>query len=292
MFKNFKAISIENKSKKTLVVAAAHDVHTLEAVYEAADEMGIEYILIGRKAEILHLSSIMGKTPANVINCNDDAETARLAVRTVRGLDGAVLMKGLIETPALLSAVLNKEEGIRESATLSHAAILEIPKYHKLVTITDGGMCAYPTLPQKADIIKNTLDFYAGFGITGIKVAVLSASETVNEKIPESTDAVELVKMHQNGEFGGCILEGPLSFDLAVSREAAEVKGFKSRVSGDVDVLLVPNVTAGNILCKGLIYWGGAKMAGAVLGAKCPIVLVSRGASAEEKRLSIMMGIT
>jgi len=263
---------------KTLIVAAAHDRHTLEAVFNA----GGDFILLGDREKILRISEEFGQAPPNIINTSDDVETARKAVSLVREINGGVLMKGLMETATLLSAVLDRENGIRQSKTLSHIAVLDVPKYHKKITITDGGMCPHPTFEQKADILRNAVEFYAG---TFVKVAVLSASEAVNPKLPESMDAAELSKI----KIENCIIEGPLSFDIAIDREAAEIKDFNSRISGDADILLVPDITAGNILCKGLIHWAGAKMAGAVLGAKVPIILVSRGASAEEKLLSIKL---
>ncbi|MCL2704492.1 MAG: phosphate acyltransferase [Defluviitaleaceae bacterium] len=274
---------------KTLVVASAHELHTLEAVYKAAADMKLEYLLVGDAERIKHLSDDLGYMPVSgsIIEAADEAECARKAVSAVRSLNSGVLVKGMMETATLLSMVLNKDDGIRDSQTLSHIAVLEVPGYHKLVSVTDGGMCINPTLSQKADIVRNAVKFYGGLGINGVKIAALSASEAVSSKIQESVDAAELVKMCGEGELGDCLLEGPLSFDIAVSGKAAGVKGFESRVSGDVDILLVPNIITGNILCKCLIHWGNAVMAGAVLGAKVPIVLASRGASTLEKLRSI-----
>jgi len=284
MYKNFS--ELKTRSTSTLVVAAAHDEHTLQAIQMAERELSTKSILIGNSEKIKSIAFDLKMELDSIIHAETDEDSAKIAVKTVREA-GGVLVKGLLETPTLLRAVLDKENGIRDSATMSHAAILEIPGYHKLVTVTDGGMCAIPTYEQKIDIINNTTKLYRRLGFNSAKVAVLAASESVNPKIPESIDADNLRKHCEAGNFGGCIVEGPLSFDLAVSQEAAKIKNFKSQVSGDVDILLVPGVAAGNILCKGLIHWGGAKMAGAVLGAKVPIVLVSRAAEAEEKLLSI-----
>ncbi|MCL2819471.1 MAG: phosphate acyltransferase [Oscillospiraceae bacterium] len=294
MFRNFKELSDSIPSaERTLVVAAAHDKHTLEAVLTAADNLDINYILVGNSAEIELLLSQLGKTPdkGSIINEPDSIKCARKAVALIKEGAGDALMKGLLDTGTMLKAVLDKETGIRDSGTLSHLAILETPGYHKLIGITDGGMIPNPVLEQKADIVKNAVMFFKRLGYEKPNVAALCASETVNPKIPETIEAAELQIMCRNGELGDCLLEGPLSFDLAISRESADIKGFSSRISGETDILLVPNFTVGNVLAKGLIYCAGAKMAGIVLGAKVPVVLTSRGASMEEKLFSIMLSI-
>ena len=276
---------------KTLVAAAAHDEHTLEAIYDATKEFPMQYRLVGNREKIMAISTKLGTTPDPnaIVDATDDNDCARKAVALVRNGMGDLLMKGMLESGVLLKAVLDKDSGIRSSETLSHLAVLEVPGYHKLVGVTDGGMLPYPTLEQKAAIVRNTVAFYERLGFKQPKFAALSASESVSGKIPETVDAAELQAMCERGELGDCLLEGPLPFDISVSREAASVKGVSSKVSGDVDVFLVPNITAGNVLAKGLIYWGKTKMAGCVLGAKVPIVLVSRNATAEEKLFSIML---
>jgi len=293
MFKNFNELkkSLSNDAPKTLVVAAAHDLHTLEAVYEASRVLPMKYILVGDKDKILEISKTLDKIPdeKDIVNTADDIECAKTSIDLIREQKGSVLMKGLIETGTLLKAVLNKETGIRGTGTMSHLAVLEIPEYKKLVSVTDGGMLPHPTLEQKADIIKNAVSFYHGLGAKQPKVAAIAASETPSEKMFETIDASELQKMCERKELGECIVEGPLSFDIAISKESAAIKKHPSTITGDVDILAVPSVSTGNILCKSLLYWANAKMAGCVLGAKVPIVLVSRGATSEEKFLSIML---
>ena len=276
---------------KMLVVVAAHDPHTLEAVFTIAYEFQVKYLLVGNRGRIMAFSAELGYCPSAdcIVDGKDDADCAGKAVALIRDGAGDVLVKGLLETAVLMKAVLNAETGIRGSGTLTHLAVVEVPGYHKLVTITDGGMLTFPSLEQKAEIVRCAVNFYHKSGFGRPKIAVICASESVSEKIPETVDAAKLQDMCVNGELGDCMLEGPISFDLAVSAESARVKGFKSAIAGDVDVLLFPNITAANALCKGLIYWAGAKMAGCVYGAKVPIVVVSRGASAEEKLLSIML---
>ena len=283
--------SLQAKSAKTLVVAAAHDRHTLEAVYAYEKEMPINYILVGDHDKILAFSADIGETPNedNILHCSDNAECAKIAVNLIREGKGDVLMKGIIDTGTLLKAVLDKDEGIRASELMSHVAMLEVPEYHKLIIITDGGMVTSPNLEQKRGIVENAVGFCRKLGITQPKVAAICASEAINPKLPETVEARALQDMSRNGEFGDCIIEGPISFDLAVDTTSARTKGFESEITGQPDILLVPNITAGNAMAKSLLYWAGAKMAGCVLGAKAPIVLVSRGATAEEKLLSIMI---
>ena len=278
---------------KTLVVAAAHDAHTLEAVYAVAYEFSVDYLLVGDRRKIMAFSAKLGYCPSadRIIDCEDDVDCAQKAVALIRDGRGDVLMKGLIETGVLMKAVLDADTGIRSGGTITHLAMVEVPGYHKLVTITDGGMLTYPTFEQKVEIVRCAVDFYRRLGFGSPKIAAICASESVSEKIPETVDAARLQEMCGRGELGDCLLEGPISFDVAVSEESAKVKGFKSAIAGDVDVLLLPNITAANALCKGLIYWAGAKMAGCVCGARAPIVVVSRGASAEEKLLSIILAL-
>ena len=293
MFRNFEElkVSMTSDTPKTLVVAAAHDKHTLEAVYQAADTFPMKYLLVGDKDKIKEISAEFGKSLSdeNILDAKDDAEIARKSVEAIRAGKGDVLMKGLIETGTLLKAALNREAGIRGTGTMSHLAMLEVQGYHKLIAITDGGLTPHPTLEQKVDSIRNAVGFYHGLGQNCPKVAVLAASESVSEKMPETMDGAKLQEMCKEGLLGECIVEGPLSFDIAVCKESAAIKKHPSNVTGEVDILLVPTVASGNILCKGLLYFGGAKMAGCVLGAKVPIVLVSRGATSEEKLLSIML---
>jgi len=294
MFKSFNDLKNSiTAAQKTIVVAAAHDKHTLEAVFAASNELKTGYILVGNRDMIKSLSSDMGFTVNDdvLVDALDDEDCARVAVRLIKNGNGDTLMKGNIETGTLLKTVLNGESGMRGSGTLSHLAIVETPAYHKLVGVTDGGMIPNPTLSQKADIVRNATAYYQSIGYECPKVAALCASESVSPKIPETVGAAKLQEMCINGELGDCLLEGPLSFDIAVSRESALIKGFSSEISGDTDILLVPNITVGNVLVKGLIYWAGAKMAGCILGAKVPIVLTSRGASAEEKLLSILLSL-
>lgn len=275
---------------KTLVVSAAHDPHTLEAVFTAAESMPMNYILVGDRRKITGISAELGITVTKdqIYHTESDEESAYTAVKLIRDGRGDVLMKGILDTGTLMKAVLNKQTGVRSGSTMSHCAMLEIPAYHKLIAITDGGMLTYPSIEEKADIVRNAVRLFQNLGQPLPKIAAIAASESISDKMPETRDAAVLRQIIADGQ-NDCILEGPLSFDIAVSKDSAAIKGVESAVAGDIDILLVPNIATGNVLCKSLLYWAGAKMAGCVLGAKVPIVLVSRGATAEEKLLSILL---
>lgn len=276
---------------KRVAVAAAEDEHTLEAVFKARSEGIVEPILVGNKERIKEIIKSMGESfqDENIHNANDVVESAELAVKLVNENKADFLMKGILETSTLLKAVVNKETGLGTGKIMSHFVIQKIPSYHKMLVTTDGGMMMYPTLEQKKAILENAVDTLIAIGYDKPKVAILAAVEKVNPKMPETLDADALAKMNQNGEIKNCIVEGPLSFDIAIDKEIAQIKGFISEVAGDADVLIVPNITAGNILGKSLVVAAKAKMAGFIVGAKVPIVLTSRGSSSEEKYLSIVM---
>ncbi|MCL2565373.1 MAG: bifunctional enoyl-CoA hydratase/phosphate acetyltransferase [Defluviitaleaceae bacterium] len=293
MFENFNALKTGalKKSPKRIAVASAADIHSLEAIRDAKKELNIKYWLVGSYDKITEISEEIGFGVEKdaIINTNSEEEAAKKAVDLIRNGDAQVLMKGNLQTGTLLKAVLDKETGISAGGLLSHLAVLESPVYPRLMFITDGGMNIVPDLAQKKAIIENSIGFMRSLGYNNPNVAALAAVEAANDKMQETLDAKALAEMNKRGEITNCIIEGPLSFDLAVSPESAAIKGFDSKISGKVDLFLMPNISTGNITSKALIYLGGAKMAGCVLGASAPIILVSRGASAEEKLLSILL---
>jgi phosphate butyryltransferase len=295
MIRNFEEMAgkINRSGGSRLAVAASHDEHTLEAVFDAEKSLGITSVFVGDKEKTFAIARNLGMeiSEDRFIDAASDEDAAAKAVALVRDGRADALMKGKLQTATLLRAVLNKENGIRSGGLLSHLAAIETGAYGKLLFMTDGGMNTHPDLAQKKLIVENSIRFMATVGYAEPKVAALAAVETVSDKMPETLDAKALQDMSERGEIPGCILEGPLSFDLAVSKESAMTKGISGRVAGQADLLLVPDIASGNIMSKALTYLGGAKMAGLILGAKVPIILVSRGASAEEKRLSIMMGL-
>jgi len=279
------------EGKKKVAVVAAQDEHTLEAVFHAAENDIVEPVLIGNKEKIKEIVAKLGKQISDdaIIDAADEVASAQKAVAMARNGEIDFIMKGKIQTADLLRAVVDKEKGLRTGKVMSHISIQEIPTYHKLLITTDGGMMMYPDLEQKKKIIENAVDVLHSLGYENPKVGVLAAVETVNPKMPESVDAGKLKEMNLNGEITGCIVEGPISYDIAMNKESGIIKGFVSPVAGDPDILIVPNITAGNILGKCLVYSAGAKMAGFIVGAKVPIVLTSRGSSSEEKYLSLVI---
>ncbi len=291
--KNFKELTVAVKENpgKRVVVAAAHDEHALEAVLKAHSEGYIKYTLVGQKEKIIDIAKKLNYTVDEeaIIDIEEDKACAFEAVKLIREKKGHFLMKGKLETATLLKEVVNKETGIGMGGVMSHVAILEIPSYHKLVAFTDGGMIPHPTLDQKIGILNNALSLFRNLGYDCPNVAVIAAAEKVNPKVIESTEAAELKKMADEGRFGKLNLEGPISCDLSFSKEAAAIKGYNSKVTGDVDILLVPSMAAGNLASKLLIVLGGAGMTGIIVGAKVPIVLSSRGSSFEEKYYSLLL---
>ncbi|MBU3144428.1 bifunctional enoyl-CoA hydratase/phosphate acetyltransferase [Clostridium sp. CF012] len=294
VFKSFNEL-IENVQgdalKKKVAVVSAQDEHTLEAVFRARKDNIVEPILIGDKAKIKEILDKLNVSldEGAIIHVEDDAAAANKAVELIRENKADFIMKGKIQTADLLRAVVNKEKGLRAGRVMSHVVIHELPTYHKLLAVTDGGMMMYPNLDEKKQIIENAVNTLIAMGYDEPKVAVLAGVEKVNPKMPESVDAGLLKEMNQRGEIKNCMVEGPISYDLTMSKESAEIKGFESPVTGDADILIVPNITAGNILGKALVYSAGAKMAGFIVGAKVPIVLTSRGSTSEEKYLSLVL---
>lgn len=293
VFKNFDELIKKvrkTESKKRVAVVAAQDEHTLQAVFQARRDDIVEPILIGDKTKIMGILDTMNEDLDidSIIDSEDDAAAAR-AVDLILELKADFIMKGKIQTADLLRAVVNKEKGLYTGRVMSHFVIHEMPSYHKLLVVTDSGMMMYPNLDEKKQIIENAVNTLLDMGYENPKVAVLAAVEFVNPKMPESVDAGLLKEMNKRGEIKNCIVEGPISYDLTMSRESAKIKGFSSPVVGDADILIVPNITVGNILGKALVYSAGAKMAGFIVGAKVPVVLTSRGATAEEKYLSLVL---
>lgn len=279
--------------KMNLVVAAAQDEDVLFAVCKAAEEGLVNPILVGDENAIRKIAGeqSLDLNHYEIIHVEDLTEAARVSVKLVSDGKGDFLMKGLIDTAILLKAVLDKEIGLRTDRLLSHVMIYEVPHYHKLIFLTDGGMNIEPTFEDKVKITQNAIDACKAMGVVTVKVAAIAAKEKVNEKMLATVDARKLQEMSERGEFGeGVIVEGPLAMDLAVSAEAARIKNFKSNIAGETDVLLVPTIEVGNGIGKTLTYLAGAESAGIIMGAKVPVVLVSRADSYEAKLNSIALG--
>jgi phosphate butyryltransferase len=248
-----------------------------EDIERAVEELGVDMDACG-----FRILDVPGADPEDV---------ARAAINEVRGGRADMLMKGLVPTSTLMHAVLDKDNGLRpdrDGALLSHVACFEVPTYKKLLFGTDGGIVIRPDLDQKIEILENALFIVRSLGIKSPRVAPLTAVEKVNPKMPETVDADELRKMGAEGYFGDAVVAGPTAFDVAVSAEAAEKKGLDSPVAGETDILLFPEIVAGNATIKALMYLAGAKVGGLVAGALAPIILLSRADSREDRLNSIV----
>ncbi|MDM5331103.1 phosphate butyryltransferase [Neobacillus sp. CF12] len=281
----------------TVAVAVAEDEEVLEAVIEALNRNLADFILFGDKEKINtilnlnHLDSKKWSKKLSVVHADSNALAAELAVRAVSNKEATVLMKGNIPTSVLLKAVLNKEFGLRTGNVLSHAAVFEVPDFDRFIIVTDAGMNISPDLEQKAQIVKNAATLARAIGIEYPKVAPIAAVEVVNPVMQATVDAAALSMMNKRGQITGCIVDGPLALDNAVSALAAEHKGIHSEVAGRADILLVPTIEVGNVLYKSLIYFAKAKVGAVIAGAKAPIVLTSRADSAESKLYSLALAI-
>jgi len=250
----------------------------LAAAVEAAKLRLIDPILVGPEKKIRDAAATGGLNieKLQILDQPHSHAAADKAVELVRRGEAELLMKGSLHTDELMAAVVARETGLRTARRISHVFIMDVPTYHKTLIVTDAAINIFPTLEDKVDIVQNAIDLARSLGLERPKVAILSAVETVNPKIPSTVDAAALCKMADRGQITGGILDGPLAFDNAISAEAAREKGIKSEVAGDPDILLVPDLEAGNILAKQLTFLLGADAAGIVLGARVPIILTSR----------------
>lgn len=274
--------------KRRIAVVAAHDEHTLDAVALAAKNGLVSPVLLGNAAAIRKLLRDL-KCSESLVTIEDIPEAQQAALRAaqlVKATQVDCIMKGKIETSSLMKVLVNKETGIRKRDTMSLLALIESPYYHKVFGITDVGLLTYPSLEQKKAAIQNAGDAFRALGVPEPKIAVLAAVEKVNPKMPETIEADALKTMAMNREIAGCIVEGPISYDLAMNRDSSSLKGYQSPVAGDADIVVVPDIAAGNILIKSLSFTGGAKTAGIVLGAMVPLVITSRSSSVEDKYMS------
>ncbi len=283
----------KKKGPKTVSVAVAQDKEVLLSIKEAYELGIIDAKLVGDKKEIIAIGNEIGLdvNKFEIIHVEDIAEASRKAVELVSTGKADMVMKGIVDTSIILKAVLDKEIGLRTGSILSHVAAFDLERYKKILFITDAAMNIDPDLKQKKDIIENASCVAHSLDIEKPKVAVVCAKEKVNPKMPDTVDAHKLEEMNKNSEIDCCIVGGPFGFDNAISKEAAEHKGIKHTVAGDADILLVPDIEAGNILYKSLVYFAGAKTAGVIVGAKAPIILTSRADNEVTKLNSIALGV-
>ena len=291
MIRNMKELLEEARTGEPgrLAVAVAQDSYVLDAVVQAAELGIVAPVLVGDREQIEQILVDLKADPRayRIVDEADKTEACMIAARLVRDGEADFLMKGIVDTAVIMRAILNRDNGLRTGRMISDVLALEIEGYDHLFLVTDPAMSIAPTLEQKADLVRNAVDIAHALGNDNPKVAVLAAVEKVNEKMPCTVDAAELEAMNERGELEGCVVQGPLQFDNAVSVEAAKHKGIAGKVAGNADIMLVPDIEAGNMLVKAAEFFGHAKKAGVIVGAKAPVALTSRASSAESKLYTI-----
>ena len=275
------------RAYEAIPTAVAHpcEATALAGALEAAAKGLIVPILVGPIAKITEVAKQSGIDlgSTEMVGTPHSHDSATTAVTLVREGRAELLMKGSLHSDELLSAVVAKDSGLRTARRISHVFIMDVPTYHKVLIVTDGAINIAPTLEEKADICRNALDLAHAMGIERPKIAVLAAVETVNSKMPATIDAACLCKMLERGQITGGLIDGPLAFDNAISKEAARIKGITSEVAGDPDILLAPDLESANILAKQLSFLANADSAGLVLGARVPVILTSRADSVRSR---------
>jgi phosphate acetyltransferase len=291
----YEQVLVRCRGLEPVPTAVAHPCEStaLIAALEAGAKGLITPILVGPAAKIEDVAKRSGITlgQTRIVDAPHSHAAAAKAVELVRQGEAELLMKGSLHTDELLSAVVARETGLRTGRRISHVFIMDVPTYHKVLVVTDAAINIAPTLEDKVDICQNAIDLARTLGVSTPKVAILAAVETVNSKMPATLDAAALCKMAERGQITGGLLDGPLAFDNAISKEAARVKGITSKVAGDPDILLVPDLEAGNMLAKQLSFLANADSAGLVLGARVPIILTSRADSVRSKIASCAVAV-
>lgn len=286
-----------NKAKglKPLKTAVVHpvDAFSLAGAVQAAHAGIIEPILVGNEDKIRKLAEEekLDISKYKIVSTPHSHAAAATAVQMARNGEVEALMKGKLHTDELMEAVVDKEKGLRTGRRISHVFVLDVPSYPKPLFLTDAAININPTMLEKKDIVQNAVDLFHALQTGTPKVAILAAVETVNENMPATLDATALCKMAERGQITGAILDGPLAFDNAISKEAAAIKGIISEVAGNADILVVPDIESGNMLYKELRYFSGVQGAGIVLGAKVPIILTSRASDADDRVVSCALAL-
>ena len=290
MRRNFEQLlaACKGLAPASAIIAHPCDASSLAGVVEAARAGLILPVLVGPEARIRAAAAEAGVdiSAFPLVPAPHSHASAEEAVRLVRAGRGEILVKGSLHTDELMAAVVTGESGLRTARRLSHCFVMDVPSLEHLVIITDAAVNIVPTLEEKKDIVQNAIDFAHALGFEEVRVAILSATETVNPKILSTVEAAALCKMADRGQITGAILDGPLALDNAISLQAAKVKHIESPVAGRANVLVVPDLEAGNMLAKSLSFLASAEAAGIVLGARVPIVLTSRADSAEARLVS------
>jgi phosphate butyryltransferase len=284
----------ESGVKKRAALVAAHEPHALESSILARREGLIDSILIGDAAVIEQCLQDSGEDPADyrIIAAANYEECVQEAIKLVNAKEADFLIKGILETGELMKGLVNKETGIvKPGAIVCPVALLQSPLYPKIFALADVGITMYPDVEKKVKILNNCVWMMHRIGVPEPKVALLSAVEKVNPKMQDTVDGDAIKQMYLNGEISGCIVEGPISFDLAMDKDAAVIKKYTSPVAGDADVLIVPDMTAGNLLIKGMGFFGQLQNADLVVGLEVPVVFGSRGGPVEGKLRSIALAV-
>jgi phosphotransacetylase len=275
------------QSLEPIPTSVAHpcEESALAGAVEAAQKGLIAPILVGPAAKIAATARSGGINlgTIQILDVPHSAAAAAKSVELIRKGETELLMKGSLHTDELMAAVVSREGGLRTGRRISHVFVMDVPTYHKVLIVTDGAINIAPTLEDKVDICQNAIDLAISLGLEKPKVAILAAVETVNSKMPATLDAAALCKMADRGQIRGALLDGPLAFDNAISKQAALTKGINSEVAGDPDILLAPDLEAGNILAKQLSFLANADSAGLVLGARVPVILTSRADSVRSR---------
>ncbi len=279
--------------KKVISVALPYGDEVTHALEDARKEKIAESILVGdkKKIEVSFKELGIDIKPYEIIDIADEREAALKSVELVSSGKADSVMKGKIATAGFLKAVLDEKVGLRTASLLSHIAVIESKKMNKTYIFTDSGMNISPTIDEKVQIINNGIEFAKKMGIAKPKVALVSAVEVVNPKMQSTIDAAIIAKMAQRGQIKGAFVDGPFGFDNAISKEAAEIKGIDSPVAGDADMIIVPDIVSGNLMCKAIMYMAECRFAGIVAGGKKPVILLSRADDAATKLNSIVLGL-
>ena len=280
-------------SKLRMAVTNAADDHALHSALDVTRDGYVDPILVGKGSDIRQMLVDFGEDPDafEIIDVDSDEKAAFESVRLVRDGQADIILKGNIQTRDLLKAVVNSDTGIKNAEVLSHVALFEIPNYPKIVALTDGGMIVEPDFEAKQSIIKNALSVMNRLGYSNPKVAVLAAAEQVNPKSKASTEARALQDINRSGELNGCVIDGPISLDLALDPETVVAKNYQGLIRGDADVLIAPDIVAGNLLGKSFSFVAGGRMAGVIVGASAPVVVTSRASTTAEKLYSVILAL-
>jgi len=278
---------------KTIAIAAANELEILLAASDAEQQGIAECVLIGDRPTIVEVAKEHDIDISRMMTIHepDDRTAAKKAMELVAMGHAQLAMKGKVETGDFLRAALDRETGLRLGKLLTHVGIFEIPGFDRVLFVSDAGVVVAPTIEQKIEIVRNAIEVAQALGIEQPKVAILAATEMVNPKIPNTMDAANLSKMAERGQIKGGIVDGPLALDNAISSESSEIKGISSPVAGHADILILPDIEAGNVLAKAITYFAHGRMAGVVVGARCPLIVASRSDPHETKLVSMALGV-